>query len=352
MNYRTKRRSGSRVLAFLVLLACFVFVARTWSNWRVDHLLQDAAYQAGAGQDYSLASRSADGLEQPTQPTQPTREPEKESFFNPLKILEFALPGFQAPHAYNEYEELPVDVKLAQQIQLPSTNPPIQVSAMGPSVLIYHTHTFESYSKTSTQSYKEVAKWRTTNLDYNVVRVGEELQKQLASRYGIIVLQDRTDHETPKLGTSYVRSLATAQSYIKKHDSLDIIIDLHRDAYSPRSWSPAKITIGGQDVARVMLVIGNGEGQTGNGFSNKPDWEKNIQVAKSITDELNAIHPELARPVLVKTGRYNQHLAPGCILIEVGHNENSLDEALAAMPYLAEAIYKTINKTSIQQIVG
>ena len=94
----------------------------------------------------------------------------------------------------------------------------------------------------------------------------------------------------------------------------------------------------GKEVAQLMIVIGTGEGSSGSGFSVKPDWEKNYQLADEITKGLQAIHPDLARPIRVKTGRYNQHISTGCILVEAGHNENTLEQVLNAMPYLAQVL--------------
>jgi stage II sporulation protein P len=151
------------------------------------------------------------------------------------------------------------------------------------------------------------------------------------------VLHDVTDNEYPQLGTSYTRSLKTVQKDMAENKDLKILIDLHRDAYNA-GIDPSTVTINGKKVARVMIVIGTGVGQTGVGFTERPDWNKNLLLATAITNRLNQFDPLLARKVDIKTGRYNQHVSPGAILIEVGHNQNTLDEALAAVPYLAQAV--------------
>ena len=70
----------------------------------------------------------------------------------------------------------------------------------------------------------------------------------------------------------------------------------------------------------------------------KPKWQENYKLAKKITDEINKLHPSLAKPVLVKSGRYNQHVSTNAILLEMGSNLNPLDEVLRAVPYVAKAI--------------
>jgi stage II sporulation protein P len=230
---------------------------------------------------------------------------------------------------------------LADDIQVVVTNPQAPEAFIpagaAPQVLIYHTHSYEAYAMEDGQDYVECAKWRTKDNGYNVAAVGEALAKELSSKYGIAVLHDTTDNECSQLGTAYTRSLKTVEKDLAENPSLKILIDLHRDAYNA-GMNPDSVMIDGKKVARMMIVIGTGVGQTGVGFTEKPDWQKNILLAQAVTDELNGFYPYLARKVDVKTGRYNQHVSPGAILIEVGHNQNTLDDALNAMPYLAQAI--------------
>ena len=70
----------------------------------------------------------------------------------------------------------------------------------------------------------------------------------------------------------------------------------------------------------------------------KPDFEANLSFARRLTDCINKKAPGLCRDVMVKNGRYNQHIGTPAILIEVGHNENTLRQALSVMPVLADAI--------------
>ncbi len=200
-------------------------------------------------------------------------------------------------------------------------------------VVVYHTHDTEAYKKTSAYSYKESAEARTENQNYSVVKVGQELVKQLYLQNGIRAIHDTSTHEKPKLSTAYSRSLGTAANYCENSLNDVILIDVHRDAFSSRSWNPSYVVVDGKRVARIMVVIGKGKG-----FKDQPDWDKNLKYAQELTDALNKIHPDLARQVKIKDGRYNQHLSDCAILIEVGHHQNTLDEAINATPYLAKAL--------------
>ena len=202
-----------------------------------------------------------------------------------------------------------------------------------PTILIYHTHTTEAYTQTESDQYREKGKWRTDDNTKNIVAVGEVLKEILERDYGFQVIHDTTDHEPPKLSTAYERSLVTMQRYHEMYPSVVLFIDLHRDAYTTDNAPCDYITVNGIETAKLMLVVGKGTE-----YDEKPYYEANMAFAERITDHLNTIDPKLCRPVRVKTGRYNQHVAPNCILVEAGHNANTLAQAKAAMPYLAESI--------------
>lgn len=208
-------------------------------------------------------------------------------------------------------------------------------------VLIYHTHTYEAYAQEPTSPYKETEKWRTADEKYNMVRVGEELAALLRG-LGMEVVHDTTAFEPPDLSGSYARSLQMLEERRAAGESYDLYIDLHRDAYAASQTGSNTVQVGEQKLARLMVLIGKGEGQTGQGFEEKPNWPENLKLAQAVTDSLNAQAPGLCRDVRVKNGRFNQHISTGCILIEAGNNYNTLQEVLCAMPYLADALLEAL----------
>ncbi|MBR3503191.1 MAG: stage II sporulation protein P [Clostridia bacterium] len=195
-------------------------------------------------------------------------------------------------------------------------------------VLIYHTHTHEAYAQTAEDPYEETEPWRTADPSHSVARVGAALAELLEAR-GVEAVHDTTDHESPGLSTAYVRSLDTLMGYDQA--GFDLRIDLHRDAWD-RSLD-ACAYVGGRRAAQLMLLVGDG-----GSYDVKPDYEANLAFAVRLTERLNAASPGLCRPVMVKNGRYNQHVGTPSILVEVGHNLNTLEEALRAMPPLADAL--------------
>ena len=196
-------------------------------------------------------------------------------------------------------------------------------------VLIYHTHTHEAYEQIADDPYPALEAWRTKDAGHSVVRVGEALAERLRG-YGFEVVHDATDHEGTQLSTAYSRSLQTLLSY---KEQFDLYIDLHRDAYVDGEPVTAS-TQQSDEMAPLLLLIGNG-----NGFDTKPWFDQNYRFACSLTDRINDIVPGLCKPVLVKDGRYNQHIGVFSVLVEVGHNRNTLTQALNAVSPLAEAIH-------------
>ena len=226
-------------------------------------------------------------------------------------------------------EELPLDPgQAAIEIEIVSGPSAAPSDAPRPSVLIYHTHTHEAYEQVQDDPYEALEAWRTTDADHSVVRVGEELARQLEA-LGFDVTHDVTDHEGSELSTAYTRSLRTLESYVQR---FDLYIDLHRDAYvkgAPLVHTAAD----GERIAQLMLLIGNG-----NGFDVKPHYAQNLAFAQALSQRINAREDGLCKGVLVKDGRYNQNIGVFAILVEVGHNRNTLAEALSAVPVLARSL--------------
>ena len=113
-----------------------------------------------------------------------------------------------------------------------------------------------------------------------------------------------------------------------EHDSLNLFIDIHRNAYKKHSSKKPDdevVIINGQRVAKMMVVIGTGEGVVG-GFSSKPNWKENAKLAIKLTNKLNELYPGLAKDVYYRTGRYNQHVSTKCNSGRGGKHSPQLEE--------------------------
>lgn len=206
-----------------------------------------------------------------------------------------------------------------------------------PRVLIYHTHTWEAYRMTEEAQYVPTETWRTRDEAHNMIRVGEALAGELEA-LGFAVVHDKTAFEPPKLSDAYNRSLQMLEARLAEGERYDYIFDIHRDAYSGPYNGANTVEHEGVQRAYVMLLVGKGTGATGAGFDERPDWPKNLELAERITDAMNVCIPGISRDVKIKSGRFNQHVSQGALLIEVGNNQNTLEEALASCPVIAAAI--------------
>lgn len=222
----------------------------------------------------------------------------------------------------------------SMEIQIIKDKPDTPPLANAPRILIYHTHTHEAYQQIDSDPYEELESWRTADIEHSVVRVGAALEDAL-SKHECFVMHDTTDHELDDVSLSYVRALETLESYTT---DFDLIIDLHRDAYSESL--PLRLEDGDEPCAQIMLLVGDGGEYSG---SEAPNYEKNLSFAQHLTGELNQNRPGIARNVTVKKGRFNQHMGNTAVLIEVGHNQNTLNEALETIPFLAKSIVNTLN---------
>lgn len=231
-------------------------------------------------------------------------------------------------------EEVRIEILNMKDEKLPS----IDLSGEAPRVLIYSTHSSEAYTQTDENKYKPSEEWRTHDETKNIIAVGASLAKELREKYGVAVIHDTTNHEPPDFYTSYNRSLETMKKYKEKYPSIDVFIDVHRDASEKKGENTDYVEIDGKRVARLMFVVGTGQGVTGVGWKERPEYKQNYKFALNITEELNEICASLGKPVRVNSARYNQHMSSRAMLVEVGHNKNTLEEALNAMPYLAKAI--------------
>ncbi|QCX32420.1 hypothetical protein FDN13_01175 [Caloramator sp. E03] len=195
-----------------------------------------------------------------------------------------------------------------------------------PLVLIYHTHTTENYNpqNRTNEDY-------TTDPNKGVCRLGEEIKNELQNVYGIATIHDTTVHDLPKREGAYAKSRPTVQKYVKQYSSLKIIIDLHRDGNVNINKTTAIIS--NERYARVMFVVG----------TNNKNHSKSELMAKKINDVFESLYPNFSRGLMFKKGIYNQDVSSKIILLEVGSDGNSLEEALRSAKVIGRVIAQCLN---------
>ena len=201
-------------------------------------------------------------------------------------------------------------------------------------IILFHTHTCESYTPTEKYNYTQSGNFRTIDLNFSVARVGTELEKQLKS-YNYNVIHDMTYHDYPAYNGSYNRSMQTVENILKS-TSADIIIDLHRDAIADSTYAPT-VKIGEEYASQLMFVIG-----TDGGGLEHENWVQNLKFAVKIQEKANELYPGLFKPIVLRNSRYNQQLGKAACIIEVGATGNTLEQSMTSMKYLAKVINEVV----------
>ncbi|MEW8956472.1 stage II sporulation protein P [Clostridium sp.] len=189
-----------------------------------------------------------------------------------------------------------------------------------PEVLIYHTHNNEEFLPGGAVS--------------SIATVGDELTRILEETYGISVIHDKTIH-IKNYSTSYKSSSKTVDNYLNQYKDFKLIIDLHRDS-GPKKNS-ITTNINGEDVAKIMFVISK----------DRKNLNENMKLVNKMTEIGNKLYPGLLRQTYTYNrgqNNFNQDKSSKAILIELGSDASTIDEAKASTKYIARIIAETINK--------
>ena len=192
---------------------------------------------------------------------------------------------------------------------------------------IYHTHNAESYSGDG-ESDREVP-----GENGDVVDVGKALAEELNS-LGIKTIH--SDQINDAVYTeSYDNSFEVAQNMLDENPTIRILLDVHRDGLPPQVGKSI-VRIGEKETATILIVLGQ----------NNPTWEKNNQVANALIEVAQDSYPGFFSHKIryASKARYNQHLTNGAILLEVGSQLNTTEEAMNTVQPLAEVLKEYLKR--------
>lgn len=199
-------------------------------------------------------------------------------------------------------------------------------------VLLYTTHTSESYANSEAYSFNYTSPRRTTDGEYNMLSISKNLASNLNSK-GINTVCSLTPHDYGEYNSAYSNSRMTFETLIADNPNINISIDVHRDAIEDLDFAP-KTNISGYNVASLMLVMGIGYEEDGY----NPYYEQNLKLAFQIYILANKIYPGLFRAMIIRNSIYNQDIKDNSFLVEVGASGNTIDEAKLATRCLANLI--------------
>lgn len=200
-------------------------------------------------------------------------------------------------------------------------------------VLIYHTHTSESFIDCDVGYYYSDYYPRTNDTRYNITQVGDEIEKQL-KKAGIGVVHDKTSHDDSYTG-SYRRSRATVNKYLKKYPDIKVTLDIHRDSIGSDTFKvKPTFTYKGKKGAQIMILTGYDSEE----YFNFPKWNYNLRFALKLQKMCETKYSGMTRPLDFGNFAYNMNVNTGSLLIEVGADGNTLDEAKYSGKLLGKAL--------------
>lgn len=202
----------------------------------------------------------------------------------------------------------------------------LSVTKKKPSVLIFHTHTTETYPILEKSYYPVGFKTRSNDKARNMVRVGEAITEEI-EKAGFSVIHDKEIHDSKYTG-AYAKSRETVEGILKENPTIQVTLDIHRDAIQDSDGTKVKPTVKvkGKKAAQIMIISGCQE--EGNPITNLPDWRYNLTFAVHLQEKLEELFPGITRPLYFCPRSYNMNVTHCSLLIEVGSDSNTLEEAV------------------------
>lgn len=284
--------------------------------------------QSGDKPDGAAASAQEPGPEQDP-PSQGQTDPSGVQASAPLRFTEEEAQGISIAGACS-YE--------VDKLELLNKTLDLEFTGQEPTVLIVHTHSSEAYTQETGWEYEESDRLRTQDTGHSVIKVGEEIAEVLRS-HGISVIHDTSINDYPSYNGAYTRTLEHINEWLRQYPSIQMVLDVHRDAQEDADGTPlgSVVTVGDEPSSQVMLVVGTDEG----GLEH-PNWSENLALALQVQAVANREYPSLMRNLNLRTERFNQHATKGSLLLEMGSTGNTLKQALVAARAIAESLAQVI----------
>ncbi len=216
---------------------------------------------------------------------------------------------------------------------LAADGPDITLPASAAQILIIHTHSSEAYLQAGADRYTPSDTCRTESTEYNVVRIGDELTAVFKD-WGLNVIHDRGIYDYPSDTGAYSRSGEAISRYLEQYPGIGIVFDIHRESVGSDGVVYKTMAEGdGLCAAQLMLIVGTDQ----SGLEH-PHWQENLSLALYLQKAADTSNPTLMRPVSLVRQRYNQQLSPGMLILEVGSDGNTLQEALCGVRLFGNAV--------------
>ena len=208
----------------------------------------------------------------------------------------------------------------------------VDKSVEGPQILIYHTHSQEAFADS------EAGKEEDT-----ILGAGEVLASYL-EEYGFRVYHHKGKYDVKKRDYAYSESLPEIQKILQENPSIQVVLDLHRDAVAEETKLVTEIQ--GKQMAKVMFFNGlSSSAKNGDiGYLKNPYLQENLAFSFQMKLTCDEYYPGFARSIYLRAYRYNMHLCPKTLLVELGAQTNTVEEIREALGPLAHVISMVLEK--------
>ena len=210
------------------------------------------------------------------------------------------------------------------------TNKKIETKKENPTIYIYNTHQTEEYKPTSFLEY---------SVNPNVLMASYILEEQLSNKGNVVLVEEESVSKLrTTLGLNYAGSYKVTRSMMenakKNNPTLKYYIDLHRDSLT---HDKTTLTVDGKSYAKILFIVG----------LENSNYQENLDFTNKISDLLNQKVKGLSKGIYKKEGPlvngvYNQDFSNRVILIELGGNENTIDEVYRSLIVLGEVLDEVI----------
>jgi len=316
--------TGSRVKWNFFSLPSFAAESNMLSPWRIVGF-QEGDWKSILGEVLPVASYLPDYVEDESAGLIITamKDITSADLTNPQSFFHSQIAYFNSVPVNAEPEFIPEEIVPEPPALEQETEKVMIPDGTKPLVGIYCTHSAESYVPSQGMEKLE-------GKNGGVFIVASHLRDSLEHNYGIKVVLSDTIHDYPDWSKSYANSLATLEKMKKDYPSIQLFIDVHRDALTPKDTTTTEID--GIKASKIMFIVGSDTRLP------HPNWKQNRDFAQKISNKMEKMYPGLLKGVRVQDGRYNQHVSTHAILLEMGGTENTLEETLRSAEMFAAVI--------------
>lgn len=346
----------------IVKLSCFASMpdcaVNQWEDWRAKTLLLiqngfssgDIIFQKSGTlneepeetQDEDFLTQTPDDILQSMRKVQLAFEeglyPEDGEIVEKTFLDNQATDTYNNVYVRNVTQDSTIDLEkiIREGCSLPIGNP------AAPSVLIYHTHSTESYVMNDNGKFSSLYPSRSDDKSLNMIRVGEEIASVLEAR-GIGVIHDREIYDSVYTG-AYDVSREGVLDILKQYPTICITLDIHRDAVYYDDTTRLKVVTerNGKKAAQMMIIAG-AQGGTVTDFAS---WETNLSFAVLLQKMANEKYENLMKPIYFCNRKYNMDVTPYSLLIEIGTDVNTLEEAAYSGRLLGDVLSDFIEENA------